>query len=159
MILTSVIVVLLALLFSAFFSGMEIAFLSSNKLKLEIEKSRSPLFSYIAGLFSRHSGQYITTILVGNNIALVIYSLQMSILIHLLLDLFGWHVSSGGSFLIETVLPTIIIIFVAEYIPKAVVRINPNFYYRSFAVPVFHFDADFAYLRSAGQYASGGTDL
>ena len=113
--------------------------LASNKLKLEIEKSRSPLFSYIAGLFSRHSGQYITTILVGNNIALVIYSLQMSILIHLLLDLFGWHVSSGGSFLIETVLPTIIIIFVAEYIPKAVVRINPNFYYRSFAVPVFLF--------------------
>ena len=89
MILTSVLVVLLALLFSAFFSGMEIAFISSNKLKLEIEKSRSPLFSYIAGLFSRHSGQYITTILVGNNIALVIYSLQMSILIHLLLDLFG----------------------------------------------------------------------
>ena len=139
MILTSVLVVLLALLFSAFFSGMEIAFISSNKLKLEIEKSRSPLFSYIAGLFSRHSGQYITTILVGNNIALVIYSLQMSILIHLLLDLFGWHVTSGGSFLIETVLPTIIIIFVAEYIPKAVVRINPNFYYRSFAVPVFLF--------------------
>lgn len=108
MILSTVIVVLLALLFSAFFSGMEIAFLASNKLKLEIEKSRSHAFAYIAGLFSRHPGQYITTILVGNNIALVIYSLQMSLLIQTLLSLTGWGLLSGGSFLLETVLSTII---------------------------------------------------
>lgn len=139
MILSTVIVVLLALLFSAFFSGMEIAFLASNKLKLEIEKSRSHAFAYIAGLFSRHPGQYITTILVGNNIALVIYSLQMSLLIQTLLSLTGWGLLSGGSFLLETVLSTIIIIFAAEYIPKAVVRLNPNLYYRTFAVPVFLF--------------------
>ena len=139
MILSTVIVVLLALLFSAFFSGMEIAFLASNKLKLEIEKSRSHAFAYIAGLFSRHPGQYITTILVGNNIALVIYSLQMSLLIQTLLSLTGWGLLSGGSFLLETVLSTIIIIFAAEYIPKAVVRLNPNLYYRTFAVPIFLF--------------------
>ena len=121
-------------------------------------------------LFSRHPGQYITTILVGNNIALVIYSLQMSLLIQTLLSLTGWGLLSGGSFLLETVLSTIIIIFAAEYIPKAVVRLNPNLYYRT-GFPVlpavlsagayhhFHFDADPAYFRVAGQYAAGGANL
>ena len=118
MILSTVIVVLLALLFSAFFSGMEIAFLASNKLKLEIEKSRSHAFAYIAGLFSRHPGQYITTILVGNNIALVIYSLQMSLLIQTLLSLTGWGLLSRRSFLLGVVLSTVIMFLPRIYIPK-----------------------------------------
>ena len=63
----------------------------------------------------------------------------MSLLIQTLLSLTGWGLLSGGSFLLETVLSTIIIIFAAEYIPKAVVRLNPNLYYRTFAVPVFLF--------------------
>ena len=76
-----VIVVVVALTLSAFFSGMEIAFLSANKLKLEIERKKNPLFGFIAGIFSKYPGQYITTILVGNNIALVVYSLYMSLLL------------------------------------------------------------------------------
>ncbi len=139
MISSTVTTVLFALLFSAFFSGMEIAFLASNKLKLEIEKSHNRAFAYIAGLFARCPGQYITTILVGNNIALVIYSLQMSLLIRILLSLAGWEISSGGSFLVETLLSTVLLIFIAEYIPKTIVRLNPNRYYRIFAVPVFLF--------------------
>ena len=83
--LAVIITVVVSLALSAFFSGMEIAFLSSNKLKLEIEKKQSRAFGYVAGLFSKYPGQYITTILVGNNLALVIYSLQMSVLIQLLL--------------------------------------------------------------------------
>ena len=78
------------LLLSAFFSGMEIAFLSKNRLREEIDRKQSPLFDFIAQLFERHSGQYITTILVGNNICLVIYSLYMSIMLHLVFDLVGW---------------------------------------------------------------------
>ena len=81
--LAVIITVVVSLALSAFFSGMEIAFLSSNKLKLEIEKKQSRAFGYVAGLFSKYPGQYITTILVGNNLALVIYSLQMSVLIQL----------------------------------------------------------------------------
>ena len=78
--LTSVILIVLMLLLSAFFSGMEIAFTSKNRLKLEIDRKQSRMFDRIADIFSRHPGQYITTILVGNNIALVIYSLYMSLL-------------------------------------------------------------------------------
>ena len=78
--ITSVFIILLMLLLSAFFPGMEIAFTSKNRLKLEIDRKQSRLFNFIADIFARHPGQYITTILVGNNIALVIYSLYMSLL-------------------------------------------------------------------------------
>ena len=126
------------LLLSGFFSGMEIAFVNKNRLKLEIDRKQSRLFDYIASVFSRNPGQYITTILVGNNIALVIYSLCMSQLLRTVAARFGWGDISEGSVVLETVIPTIIIIFVAEFIPKSVVRSNPNFYYRVFA-PVIYF--------------------
>ena len=61
------------LLLSAFFSGMELAFLNKNRLKLEIDRKQNRMFDFIADLFARNQGQYITTILVGNNITLVIY--------------------------------------------------------------------------------------
>lgn len=137
--LSAAVVVIVSLTVSAFFSGMEIAFLSSNKLKLEIERKQNKAFDFIAGLFSRHPGQYITTILVGNNIALVVYSLQMSYLIRNLLGIDQGTEAGDWSFLLETVISTVVIIFTAEFIPKAVVRINPNFYYRTFAVPVYLF--------------------
>ena len=77
---TILLVILIALLLSAFFSGMEIAFLSSNKLRLEIERKQHPTYGRIASLFLKAPGQYISTILVGNNIALVVYSIFMSLL-------------------------------------------------------------------------------
>ncbi|MCH5331327.1 MAG: HlyC/CorC family transporter [Alistipes sp.] len=139
---TSLIIILITvvvmLLLSGFFSGMEIAFVNKNRLKLEIDRKQSRLFDYIASVFSRNPGQYITTILVGNNIALVIYSLCMSQLLRTVAARFGWGDISEGSVVLETVIPTIIIIFVAEFIPKSVVRSNPNFYYRVFA-PVIYF--------------------
>ena len=139
MVLPLIIVVVVSLMVSAFFSGMEIAFLSSNKLKLEIEKKQSRVFNFVAGVFSRHAGQYITTILVGNNIALVVYSMFMSRLIQHWLGVTPSGELSGFSFVIETVVSTVIIIYTAEFVPKAVVRLNPNFYYRTFAVPVYLF--------------------
>ena len=137
--LSVVIVVAVSILLSAFLSGMEIAFLSSNKLKLEIEKKKSRMFAFIANLFAKYPGQYITTILVGNNVALVVYSLNMSVLLQYLLRSTGISAGSGLSFLVETLASTLLIIFTAEFIPKAVVRLNPNFYYRSFALPVYFF--------------------
>lgn len=137
---TSLIVILLMLMLSAFFSGMELAFLSKNRLKMEIDRKQSRLFNYIAGVFSRHQGQYITTILVGNNIALVVYSLCMSQFIRAIAYLCGWsNIYENGSVLLETIIPTIIIIFLAEYLPKSVVRGNPNFYYRVFAPVIYMF--------------------
>ena len=109
------------LMFSAFFSGMEIAFLGRNRLREEIDRKQNPMFNYIADIFARNSDNYITTILVGNNIALVIYSMSMSML---LVELFDME-----NALAQTIISTIIILFVGEYIPKSVVRRNANFYY------------------------------
>ena len=137
---TTIVIILLMLLLSAFFSGMEIAFLNKNRLKHEIDRKQSRLFDYIAELFSRNQGQYITTILVGNNITLVIYSMCMSQLLRAMAYLLGWdEIYSQGSFILETIIPTVIVIFVAEYIPKSIIRTNPNFYYRFFAPVIFIF--------------------
>ena len=137
---TTIVIILLMLLLSAFFSGMEIAFLNKNRLKHEIDRKQSRIFDYIAELFSRNQGQYITTILVGNNITLVVYSMCMSQLLRAMAYLLGWDdIYSQGSFILETIIPTIIVIFVAEYIPKSIIRTNPNFYYRFFAPVIFIF--------------------
>lgn len=136
---TSILIILLMLLLSAFFSGMEIAFTSKNRLRLEIDRKQSRLFDRIAEIFSRHPGQYITTILVGNNIALVVYSLCMSILLRSLAELIGWEeFVRQGSVLAETVISTLIVIFCGEFLPKSIFKQNPNFYYRFFA-PVIYF--------------------
>ena len=137
--LTSVILIVLMLLLSAFFSGMEIAFTSKNRLKLEIDRKQSRMFDRIADIFSRHPGQYITTILVGNNIALVIYSLYMSLLLRGIFYALGWEsIARNGSVAIETAVSTVIIIFFAEFLPKSVFRNTPNDYYRALA-PVIYF--------------------
>ncbi len=136
MITTPIITIVMMLLLSAFFSGMEIAFLSKNRLKLEIDRKQSVIFDRIAEIFNRNPGQYITTILVGNNIALVLYSLYMSSLIRGSLggsEMLG----ASGSFVVEMTLSTLLIIFVAEFLPKYIFRSNPNFYYKLFAPIIY----------------------
>ena len=132
------IVVVIMVVLSAFFSGMEIAFLNKNRLRLEIDRKQSRVFDYIAGLFSNHQGQYISTILIGNNIALVVYSMCLSLVLREIARMLGWTSVKEGSILIETIIPTIIIIFLGEYLPKSVFRNNPNFYYR-YLSPVMYF--------------------
>ena len=124
------VLVVVTIALSAFFSGMEIAFLNKNRLKLEIDRKQSRLFDYIAGLFARHQGEYITTILVGNNIVLVVYTMCLSLVLREIAKLLGWQSVSEWSIVIETVIPTIIILFLGEYLPKSLMRNNPNFYYR-----------------------------
>ena len=119
--LSQIVIICIMLLFSAFCSGMEIAFLSRNRLREEIDRKQSPMFDRIAELFTRNKSNYITTILVGNNIALVVYSIYISAL---LADYF-----TVDNPLAQTIISTIIIIFIGEYIPKSIVRRSPNFYY------------------------------
>lgn len=135
--LTSLLIIFVMCLLSAFFSGMEIAFTSKNRLKLELDRKQSTLFNTIAGLFERHPSQYITTILVGNNIALVIYSLSMSMLLRGIFYLAGWDLSEEGSLAVETAVSTVIIIFLGEFLPKSIFKNNPNFYYRTFAPLIY----------------------
>ncbi len=135
----SVILICVMLLLSAFFSGMEIAFLSKNRLREEIDRKQSPMFDFMARVFERHPGQYITTILVGNNICLVVYSLCMSLLLRLLASAAGWEsMALHGSVLLETVVSTVVILFCGEFMPKSIVKKNPNFYYEFFS-PVIYF--------------------
>ena len=134
-----IVIAVVSLLLSAFFSGMEIAFTSSNKLKLEIDRKQDGLFGRIADVFINNPGQYITTMLVGNNIVLVLYSLNMTVIIHALADMWGLRLGTGTwSVLLESLISTVIIIFVAEFLPKSIFRSDPNFYYRALA-PVIYF--------------------
>jgi len=129
-------IIILALLLAAFFSGMETAFVASNRLKLELDRKRNPMFAHIFGIFTSRPGEYISTILVGNNVVLVIYSMNMSLLFHLTGQHFGIDFLNGN-IVLETVVSTIIVIFLAEYIPKATVRLNPNFFMNLFALPIY----------------------
>ena len=110
---------------------MEIAFLGRNRLREEIDRKQSPVFNHIAEIFGRNSSNYITTILVGNNIALVIYSMSMSMLL-----LRGFGIENT---LAQTIISTVVIIFIGEYIPKSIVRHNPNFYYTLFSPLIYVF--------------------
>ena len=157
------------LLLSAFFSGMEIAFLSKNRLREEIDRKQSPLFDFVAQRFERNSGQYITTILVGNNICLVVYSLYMSLLLRLVASFVGWEsMANEGSVLLETVVSTVVILFCGEFIPKSIFKNNPNFYYKLlspvlylfylllYPLAIFTTFISYGILRLFGRKRSGG---
>ena len=105
-----------------------------------IIKGGAPLFGEVEISGAKNAALALIAAAVGNNITLVIYSMCMSQLIRGVAYLLGWDsIYSEGSFLLETIIPTIIVIFVAEYIPKSVFRANPNFYYRIFSPIIFVF--------------------
>lgn len=127
-------IILITMLASAFFSGMEIAFFSSDKLRLELDKGKNRLNGKIISIFSRNPGQYIATLLVGNNIALVVYSLAFENAV----DPFfiKINVDETLKLILLTTISTIIILIVAEFLPKAIFRINPNLALNVLALPV-----------------------
>lgn len=127
-------VILITLLASAFFSGMEIAFLASNKLRLELERKQGLFSSRIVGIFQSKPGQYIATIQLGNNIAIVIYGIFMA---RALGPLIGYFMSNEIAILaVQTIFSTFIVLLFAEFLPKALVRINPNLALRFMSVPL-----------------------
>lgn len=124
-------IIIIALLFSAFFSGMEIAFVSSNKVRAELDMKQKGLLSRILSLFYGNEEQFISTMLVGNNIALVVYGMGMAALLEPVIALV-WN-QEAFVVLMQTLLSTLLILFVGEFMPKTIFRIDPNATMRFFA--------------------------
>lgn len=122
--------IIVSLILSAFCSAMEIAFLRSNKLRFEVEKSESGITDKIIQIFYRHPQQFITTLLVGNNIVLVVFSMKMS---ELLTPWFGFMQNGAVISLIVTLIATITVLYLGEYLPKNISRSNPNAFFRFFS--------------------------
>ena len=142
-----IIIILISIILSAFFSGMEIAFVSANKLHIELEKKREGFIPKILNIITQKSSKFITTMLVGNNISLVIYSYYMGIFLVKLLPLESYN--NFSVLLIQTFISTIIILITAEFLPKAIFRIYANEVLKLFVVPayvfyiLFHFFSEF----------------
>ena len=124
-------IILISIIFSAFFSGMEIAFVSANKLHIELEKKRKGFIPNILRKLTKNSSKFITTMLVGNNISLVLYSYFMG---KLIVEYYGIN-----SILIQTVISTILILVTAEFLPKAIFRVYANETLKILALPAYFF--------------------
>lgn len=142
--ITEIVIIICTLLLSAFFSGMEIAYVSSNKIHIEIEKKQNDLLAKILTRLTRKPSKFIATMLVGNNIALVVYGFFMG---DLLVDLLGFGESDGFvSLLTQTVISTLVILMTAEFLPKVFFQIYANSLLKFFAVPAYLFYLLFSFI-------------
>lgn len=129
------IVIISTLLFSAFFSGMEIAFLSSNRLKVEMDRSKGTLNGRILGVFYKDESHFIAMLLLANNVSLVIFGISAANLLNPVIE--SWGITSEGLILLcQTVISTLLVLVTAEFLPKALVQINPNGFLKFASVPM-----------------------
>ncbi|MGB5170414.1 hemolysin family protein [Eudoraea sp.] len=143
---SSFIIIIISLVFSAFFSGMEIAFISANKIHIEIEKKQEGLLAKILVRLTKKPSKFIATMLIGNNIALVIYGLFMG---EALMNWFQTMLPSSSAFfqlmltdfslLTQTILSTFVILITAEFLPKVLFQIYANSLIKILAVPAYFF--------------------
>jgi len=143
---TQIAIIVISILLSAFFSGMEIAFVSANKLHIELEKKKDSFTSKILAKLTNKSSKFITTMLVGNNIALVIYSIYMGDFLVGFLP--ADSLNEFSILLIQTIISTLLILVTAEFLPKAIFRIYANEALKYFAVPTYFFYVIFHFFSS-----------
>jgi len=128
------IIIFVTLVFSAFFSGTETAFISSNRLKVELDKSKGNFIGKILGRFYKNESRFIAMLLLGNNISLVIFGISAATLLNPVIV--SWGVESPITILlIQTILSTLLVLITAEFLPKALVQINPNFFLKYTTIP------------------------
>ncbi|MFE3871532.1 hemolysin family protein [Flavobacterium sp. ZS1P70] len=139
-------IIILCLILCAFFSGMEIAFISSNKIYLEIEKKQDNFLSRILTKLTEKPSKFIAAMLIGNNIALVIYGFFMGGLLMRWVESFGYHFSSLLDLLVQTILSTLIVLITAEFLPKVFFQIYANTLIKFFAVPAYVFYVLFYFI-------------
>lgn len=150
-----VLIIISCLLLSAFFSGMEIAFVSSNKVHIELQKNQTDIIASVLKILTKKPSKFIATMLVGNNIALVVYGFFMGDLI------MNWFVSmqpvqneilsyfiTEASLFTQTLISTLVILFTAEFLPKVFFQIYANVLLKVFSVPAFIFYYLFSFISS-----------
>lgn len=133
-----IILSVVSLCFSALFSGVEIAYISADRVRVGLDASRGGLINRIIGRYYSHQDFFISTILVGNNIMLVIYGMGAAALLEPWIE---QHISTNQAIILilQTLISTLVILFTGEFLPKSVFRINPNTSLRISALPVYFF--------------------
>lgn len=130
---TQIVLIVVCLFFSAFFSGLEIAYISRNKLNFEIKSKSKNVFGKIFALFNRNNSEFIATMLIGNNLSLVMYGLVMAQLLEPMLSFINNDISI---LIIQTLVSTVIVLITAEYIPKSIFLLNPDKLLITFSIPL-----------------------
>ena len=125
---------IVSMVFSAFFSGMEIAFVSSNRLRVEMDRDKHGLSQRALDVFYKHPSHFISTMLVGNNIALVVYGILFAQIFDA--TLFA-SLSDGARVTCDTLLSTLVVLFTGEFLPKTIFKSNPNGLLTFFALPAY----------------------
>ena len=133
-------IIIFSLLLSAFFSGMEIAYVSSNRVNLEIEKNQSGLIPKTLSIITQNPSRFIATMLIGNNFALVIYGIFMGQFIFDNMPYINLaSLNELSALLIQTTISTFVILIAAEFIPKVIFQIYSNLFMKIFAIPAYVF--------------------
>lgn len=134
--ISALIISIIAIILSGFFSGSEIAFVQSSRVRMEIDAQRGGLINNLLSTFAHNEDMFLSTLLVGNNIVLVIYGIAISALINPILN--GWFGGNDALVLVtNTLFSTVIILFTGEFIPKTTFRVNPNMTMRIIALPLY----------------------
>lgn len=128
-------IIVVTLIFSGFFSGVEIAFITSNRVYLEIEKKQKTFVGYILTVLTRNPSKFITSMLIGNNIALVIYGFYMGDLI--IVKLINYHFQASTLLILQTIISAVVVILTAEFLPKVFFQIYANTLLKLFALPIY----------------------
>lgn len=132
---TAIVLTVIALILSALFSGSEIAFVQSDKVRMEIDAAGNGVIDRILKRFSHHEDMFISTMLVGNNIVLVVYGITFSIVLQPIFE--GWFHNEALMLIVNTIVSTGVVLLAGEFMPKTIFRINPNFMIRLFALPLY----------------------
>ena len=131
---TLIVCLLISMLFSAFFSGMEIAFVSSNRLLAEMSREKNGLTQRAIALFYRHPNNFVSTMLVGNNIALVVYGILFAKIFD---NTLFQGLDPATRVTADTLLSTLVVLFTGEFLPKTIFKSNPNTMLNIFALPAY----------------------
>lgn len=132
---SALVITIIAILLSGLFSGTEIAFMQSSKVRIGIDASKGGIINRIISGFNRSQDMFISTLLVGNNVVLVIYGISISVIINPWIE--SWCPNDAGMLIINTIISTIIILITGEFLPKTTFRINPNTMLKIFALPLY----------------------